>query len=91
MTDFVLSIQNLSNQYNNEVVTDLKDTINIFQSLLHSQNLIGNITDSKNYNPVIESNCNNKFSLTNIFNNLEKVIDNLKQKNEEKDSEKYVK
>src|SRR5690348_4384151 len=86
-SEYILSLQTNTNK---EIVDEIRETFRIYHSLLENPNLAINLIENKPYYPMKESSYINQFSLTNMFANLEKVIDELHLKNEQLDLEKNV-
>jgi hypothetical protein len=86
--DIYLSSQ--TNNMNKEMIEDLKETFKNFISLVNNPNLVTDLCDSNVYNPLKETSFINQFSLTTMFYNLEKVIEELQRKNEVFDKEREV-
>jgi hypothetical protein len=84
-SEYILSLQTTSNK---EIVEEVRETFRIYHSLLENPNLASNLIENKPYYPLKETSYINQFSLTNMFTNLERVIDELHSKNEQLDLEK---
>jgi len=86
-SEYVISLQTNSNK---EIVDEIRETFRIYNTLLENPNLAASLTENKPYYPMKESSYINQFSLTNMFTNLERVIDELHLKNEQLDLEKNM-